>query len=421
MISKYQAAMSLSFFSPSFSKTPHSNEIRSPPNSSSRKRKRSRRDPDDFLDGQSSELYSSSGSTESPDGILASPHLLRVQQLETQQLGAQHRANEQSWNIGILGMNFPPVKPSRNEDSLADVKTGLQDALVCANPCLLFQNRRNARDVLVHDVSRNMGFRQQHLAALTAVLHRCILAGDYTRAGRAWGILLRTEVNGHFMDVRTHDRWGFGAEILCRRHLQPIESTSRQQRSLTFEEDSKKQPLLESNQWFSSEGFDKARGYYERLILQHPYRKAFPSALSALDFYPAMFGLWIYSEQEEHELSLKSLREADINLAHSLRKPEHTSKRGPSPRPHAQAHLQEEDINKAFLRRGRQIAARLDELLVSPPFSDSTRLRDLQSMVNRWIEDFSITTLPTGYTHLSPSRRPIANKQIPTRSVEEPR
>ncbi|MCJ1467209.1 hypothetical protein MMC07_005832 [Pseudocyphellaria aurata] len=243
-----------------------------------------------------------------------------------------------------------------------------------------------------------MLFRQQHLAALTAILHKCMLEGDYIRAGRTWGILLRTEVGKKgFINPRTTGRWGFGAEILYHRPLQPIEGTSRRQTSSNSAEGSKLHTSLESKQWFSSEGFEKARDYYERLILQHPYRVQNPSAVSAMNFYPAMFGLWIYSVQEQYELSLKTLPEAEINLAQGSRKSEHTGESDFSSRPQTPVHSKEEHrINLAYLRRAQEIAARLDEILVSPPFSDSAGLLDLRGMVNRWTEDLSITTSTPG-------------------------
>lgn len=402
-----------SYFSQPFNKARHSNAIPSRDNSS-RRRKRPRRDSDDVLDDPSSELFSNTISKGSPDGRIASPPPSRAQQLQ-----AHHEANEQVWNLGILGKNFPHVKPRNAEDSESDVESELQEALGGPKPRLLFQSRGSVGDVSIPDVSKCMNFRQQHLAALTAILHKCILEGDYIRAGRAWGILLRTEARGQPMDVRTHDRWGLGVEILCRRRLQPTESTSRQQGTMTFEDDS---TLLNSKQWFSSEGFEKARGYYERLILQYPYQKTLPGAVSALDFYPAMFGLWIYSEQEQYELSLKSLREADINPAQELSEPAHTGERNPSPRPQTEAHVQEEDINKAFLRRGQNISTRLNELLGSPPFSDSTRLRDLQRAVNRWIEDFPATTFaPESKPDFLPEQGQLSTSIIdPTQWIEEP-
>ena len=370
--------MSPSFFSPSFNNNLLQYTGINPPQSSSRKRKRSESDQDDVLDDHSPELDCSSNSTGSPEDVSApSPHLR-----------AQHRANERHLNTGILGKNFPHVKPRQNEDSVAGDNSELHDALGDAKLRMLFQNRQYIKDGLVHDVSSSTGFRRQHVAALTTILHRGILEGDYVRAGRAWGILLRIEVKGRFMDVRTSDQWGLGAEILCRRRSQPIEKTSNQRRSLIFEDNSRKQPLFTSEQWFSSEGFDLARSYFERLILQHPYRKQFRSAVGALDFYPAMFGLWIYSEQERYELSLKSFREADAKLTQELSEPEHTGKGDPSTHSHTTTHSEEKRIKKAYLRRGQQIAARLNELLASPPFSDNRRLQDLKTMVNRWIGDF---------------------------------
>lgn len=60
------------------------------------------------------------------------------------------------------------MKSSWNtDDSVSDVKSEVQDALVDAKSRLLFQNRRSVRDMLVRDVPRSMAFRQQHLAALT--------------------------------------------------------------------------------------------------------------------------------------------------------------------------------------------------------------------------------------------------------------
>ena len=394
-----------------FNKTAPPNAIQSLPSSSSRKRKRSRSGSgsDDVCNNQSYELSSSSRSTGSLDSTIASLSPLRAQHLESRQ-----ETTEQNRNLGILGKKFPNEQSVQiAEDSVLDLKNELRYALGGAQPRLLFQHRRYFRDLLVRDVPRSIGFRQQHLAALTTILHKCILEEDYIRAGRAWGILLRAEVNGRIMDVRAHDRWGFGAEILSRQRLQPIDSLSRQQRSLTLEDHLKQQALFDSKQWFSSEGFEKTRGYYERLILQYPYRTALPTAVGVSDFYPAMFGLWIFAEQEKYESSLKSLPESVINLIQDPRKTEQTHQRGPSTHSNAEAQMNTELIKQVFLRRCQEIAARLDELLVSPPFSDSTRLGDLQCMVNRWIEDISTNTLLPGSEPKSePEEEPIFDKQI---------
>lgn len=125
------------------------------------------------------------------------------------------------------------------------------------------------------------GLRQQHLDCVIAVLHRSILDQDFKRAERAWASLLRAEINGQSFDLRTGSRWGVGAEVLLRsddRYWQRGQQSRRPEQSRTDVHSS-----------------TKAKTYLERLILQHPHRKAVPHAIGPTDFYLAMFSLWIRS------------------------------------------------------------------------------------------------------------------------------
>jgi hypothetical protein len=60
-----------------------------------------------------------------------------------------------------------------------------------------------------------VGSQQQHLGVMNAIVHRFLAQGDYARASRAWGLLIRAMPDG--TDVRAFGRWGIGAEILMRR------------------------------------------------------------------------------------------------------------------------------------------------------------------------------------------------------------
>lgn len=152
-------------------------------------------------------------------------------------------------------------------------------------------------------LSPGIGLRQQHLDVLTSLLHRCILEKDYRRASRAWGMLLRMEVNGHPLDIRAQERWGIGAELLLhggndlRSHVAPEESETRE--------------LGERLQDQSADSFQsglmKAKDYYERLILQYPFRKSAADSTSSLTFYPVMFGVWIHSIQLRYKLIMAKL------------------------------------------------------------------------------------------------------------------
>lgn len=138
---------------------------------------------------------------------------------------------------------------------------------------------------------------------MTATLHKCLLAGDYRRAGRAWGLLLRSEVNGHSLEIRNQGRWGIGAEILNHRDSSLLEHSPRGNEVAVHIDDG----VAGIKHMFSREKFQRAQDYYERLILQYPYRKTFAESTNSLDFYPAMFSLWIFSEQHEYDNSLKAV------------------------------------------------------------------------------------------------------------------
>lgn len=230
--------------------------------------------------------------------------------------------------------------------------------------------------------------RLQHFAVLSAILHRCLLQRDYLRAGRVWGLILREEYGGNHIDVRNEGRWGIGAEILLRRgrQLSDLASASR------TTEDESSQPTASSNVCFTRQGFEDAKLYYENLIIQHPYRKVAPDAISALHFYPAMFGLWIYVTQEESKAAQDLLHRQpaedssdELSGEEGYDGDDTSSKR----RRKAAAEIRERELEHA-----QQIAARMDDILVSPPYSDSPEILELRGMVSLWIADLFVMCVP---------------------------
>ncbi|KAL4996995.1 extracellular mutant protein 11-domain-containing protein [Aspergillus recurvatus] len=232
--------------------------------------------------------------------------------------------------------------------------------------------------------------RLHHLAVLTSVLHRCLLEGDYIRAGRAWGLIIREQFSGNSIDVRADDRWGIGAEILLRKDRQVSDELPEGERT-----DSSRDGDL-SRLLFTRKGFEDAKQYYETLIVQHPYQKTAPNAISALHFYPAMFGLWIYVTQEESAYARRVLKKRD-------------------PASHRESWDDEEagcendgqddwweryqnlaaGIRAKELAEAERISARMDGVLTSPPYSDSPELLELRGMVSQWIADLLATSLPS--------------------------
>lgn len=239
-------------------------------------------------------------------------------------------------------------------------------------------------------VQSNQGFRAHHAVALTTVLHRCLLQGDYLRAGRTWGILLRMEIANGKLDLRNHDHWGLGAEILYHQRSQPSPNIARQEAEpLVDGNDTNKDSSLKPFYWYNPEGFKEAREYFERLILQYPYQKRYSSLINALDFYPAMFGLWIYSVQQQHGLKLQYRKESYPNIKEESSKVSQSAEKTSALGLKMKEDPQSAEEHTVYVDRAREIQNRLDVLLLSPPFSDNARLCNLQSMVNQWVSHIS--------------------------------
>ena len=223
--------------------------------------------------------------------------------------------------------------------------------------------------------------RLQHLSVLTAILHRSLLEGNYTRAGRAWGLILREEFRGLPVDVRNEGRWGIGAEILLRRGQPEIPRATHH-------------PPDRTSLPFTKKGFAEAKDYYERLVLNHPYSKSAPNSISALHFYPAMFGLWVYVVQEESKFARRHAMDDD-EFSDNLSDEEDSSvdfeTREINKRQARVAAIREHELDQA-----QHIASRMDMLLGSPPYMDSPELLELRAMVSLWIGDLFVFALATG-------------------------
>ena len=215
------------------------------------------------------------------------------------------------------------------------------------------------------------GARQHHLAVLTVIMHQSLLQHDFVRAGRAWGMLLRSEANGHSMDLRSGYRWGLGAEILLRRQRQLSQASNQTSSAFEIGLSATESP----DQYINSDGFEKARQYYNRLSLQYPYYKSFPNAIGPLDFHFAIFSLWIYVSANQEAWDAGVNRAAPAYAARSQLEQEIT-----------------EDCQKEALRRAREISQQLDGLLSSPPYSDSEMFRKLKAMVDLWTADLAIAS-----------------------------
>ena len=211
--------------------------------------------------------------------------------------------------------------------------------------------------------------RRHHLSVMTTIMHTSLQRGDFIRAGRAWGMILRTEVLGRAIDVRTHERWGIGAEILLRQH-----NENSAESSLDEHDDQSGA----SEVTFGDEGFDLARKYYERLILQFPYQKTHPNAVSSLTFYPAMYGLGVYQIQQNHKQALQRVETQSPS-------PSQTHDDLDADETRLESRIL--DVQRHTLDKSTGLADRMNEILLSPPYNSHPPLIQLRAMLALWIVD----------------------------------
>ncbi|KAJ4337042.1 hypothetical protein N0V95_008430 [Ascochyta clinopodiicola] len=221
--------------------------------------------------------------------------------------------------------------------------------------------------------------RRTHLNVLSTVMHKCLLQGDYDRAGRAWGMILRTQApRGNLVDLRNHGRWAIGAEILLRRKPRGVSQSTQDQEESAAHTDMDP---------FSEEGFELAREYYERLIVQHPTRKQAPHVVDQRSFYPAMFSLWIQQVYEKSRRARKLYqREARRSRSRSRSiDSSHSNDNSPDEAASSENAIQVEELAQAT-----EIAERLDDLVKSPPFDKQASLLQLRGTIALWISDLVV-------------------------------
>ncbi|GAM88369.1 hypothetical protein ANO11243_064020 [Dothideomycetidae sp. 11243] len=263
---------------------------------------------------------------------------------------------------------FPHQAATSDKQKTNVGRDAIGEQLASLNPPLYSHRHLSSID------ADSTSLQRQHAAVMTAILHVSLLKGDYLRAGKAFGILLRVGPGVNTLALRSGGNWGIGAEILLQQALEAERRVSRRRRSddqniSTYDDysDSYATSAIEISDFQSS--ITAAKDYYEALILQHPFKKQNPHAVDARTFYPALFGLLIYEATES-----------------SRRRSASTSSPESSPAPAT--------IRQAELRSARAIAARMDDVLASPPYNTFAPLLRLRGMVALWIADL-ITDLAT--------------------------
>ncbi|KIW19887.1 hypothetical protein PV08_00462 [Exophiala spinifera] len=223
----------------------------------------------------------------------------------------------------------------------------------------------------------------QHLGALTAVVHRSLLNEDFARASRALGLMFRDASVRRSTAPRSQGYMGIAAEVLLRRGSAKPNSSNAS-------------PFIA----FTREGFGNAMRFYERLIVKHPYHKSWPGSTNAVDFYLAMFNVWVYVVYSEHSSYAQALTRsgeeaemdgADMPIDNKVRE----------------------------LEEAKTIASRMDTCLANLPYKDEPELIRLRAMVALWIADLHGDILNSRQNHVESASDGYSGKSLQSLSPRE--
>lgn len=340
-------------------------------------------DPDDDQHSSASASDVDRQSRAAPSNAHAHPSFAAS---ELAQLRVAGLLPEEEYRVPPSPFPHAPASPPKPYPGAASIQKEL-----AGPPSRLFTltNPASKRDhVSSHAETSNL--RRKHLNVLSTVLHTCLLQADYHRAGRAWGMILRSQAtHGHPVDLRNHGRWAIGAEILLRRKPHHVPSSDQSDAVAHTHLDS---DIDSDVDIFSEAGFELAREYYERLIVQYPTRKQTPNAVDQRSFYPAMFSLWV---QEVTEKSKRTRRKNEEKARSRSRSMSIDSGHGI---PTDDARAREEAIQAEELAQATEIANRLDDLVKSPPFDKQASLLQLRGAIALWISDLVVGNTPATAT-----------------------
>ncbi|KAL7926350.1 hypothetical protein ACQKWADRAFT_181781 [Trichoderma austrokoningii] len=157
--------------------------------------------------------------------------------------------------------------------------------------------------------------RKGHLDVILRATEQFLAQGDVAKAAKAFGIILQLRPRTQSIDIRLHNLWSIGAEILIRQreklenlnqHL-PEHSTPGQG-GYAFQ--------MVEPQWNLSNSMSEIKTYFEILIRQYAYDHKLPHKLSALDFWLALLSCELGNVYIEHVAGIARLEE-ETRLQHT--------------------------------------------------------------------------------------------------------
>ncbi|KAH0496572.1 hypothetical protein TgHK011_003924 [Trichoderma gracile] len=252
--------------------------------------------------------------------------------------------------------------------------------------------------------------RKGHLDVMLRATEQFLAQGDISKAARAFAIVLQLRPRAQPIDIRLHNLWSIGSEILMRQREQLQEMDQQYTQLLSSQSESSRggsnETRVAAPHWGSSANLSEIKSYYEILIRQFAYDQKQPNKPSALDFWLALLSCELSTIYAEHLRSIARL-EADMKLQDADSAP-HDIARLTSPnalevlarRPGYElgdsgsqyetrddwARSWRDAISQRTLAGLRDVNQRMEKLMDQPPYSQNghfLRLREITSLLSR--------------------------------------
>lgn len=183
------------------------------------------------------------------------------------------------------------------------------------------------------------------VGALTTIIHALLGRDDVAGARRAFGLLVRARVyGGARLDLRRDRMWEVGTEILMR-----------------SAGEGKKGELAT---------------YYAALAREYPFHRTHPGSVSAVEFWPAMFGVEMEGVWEGMVRGLGELGEGEGG--------------GEWEGDGGGRRTREEGVRREALEKMRALAGRMDDVMDARPFSVDHEMLRLRAMMALYVSDLAV-------------------------------
>jgi hypothetical protein len=250
--------------------------------------------------------------------------------------------------------------------------------------------------------------RKGHLDVMLRATEQFLAQGNIAKAAKAFGIILQLRPRTQSIDIRLHNLWSIGAEVLMQQK-EKLEETDQHLLKRSASGKSSDGFRMAESQWGSSSNMSEMKSYFELLIRQYAYDHKLPHKLSAVDFWLALLSCELSNIYAEHlggiarledEIRLQRIGSArqDRTMPISPNASDTGSRRsdfegGSSGLPYEPTEHWVKDQKEAICQRTliglRDINLRMEKLMDQLPYSKNAHFLQLKEMTTLFSIDLT--------------------------------